>query len=142
MLKFLLCFSLFSVGAVAAPTDDIESLLSYIGGLEGASFVRNGTAHSPKEAEAHLRMKWTKQKAQIRTAEEFIQKCATDSSTSGKPYVIRFADKSEVKAADLLTKQLAELRGTTKRSTNGGVNASQPVGDVSIGAFVLSSSQR
>ena len=117
MLKTLVCFLLLNVGAVAAPVDEIDSLLRYIGGLEGASFLRNGAAHTPKDAEAHLRMKWTKQKAQIATAEDFIRRCATDSSTSGKPYVIRFADGTEQKAGDVLMKQLAVLRAAQQSTS-------------------------
>ena len=133
---------LFSAGEMAAPTDEIESLLSYIGGLEGASFIRNGTAHTPKEAEAHLRLKWTKQKAQILTAEDFIRRCATDSSTSGKPYLIRFSDQSEVKASDLLAKQLAVVRGETRRSTRSGSDQSRSVVNPKPGELVLTSFQR
>ena len=133
---------LFSAGAMAAPTDEIESLLRYIGGLEGASFVRNGTAHTPKEAEAHLRLKWTKQEAQILTAEDFIRRCATDSSTSGKPYFIRFSDQSEVKASDLLAKQLAVVRGETRRSTRSGSDQSRSVVNPKPGELVLTSFQR
>ena len=44
--------------AAMSPKQEIEALLSYIGGLKGASFVRNGVAYPAPEAVAHLRRKW------------------------------------------------------------------------------------
>src|ERR1041384_8040904 len=38
-------------------TTEIEALLRHVATLEGASFVRNGDSHTPKEAEEHLRLK-------------------------------------------------------------------------------------
>lgn len=97
------------VPAVSA-TAEIEALLGYVAALDGASFVRNGDAHSPREAEAHLRLKWGQQKKEIRTAEDFIRLCATKSSVSGKAYSIRFKDGREEEAAVVLGKQLAAIR--------------------------------
>jgi hypothetical protein len=110
MLKLLPLFLATLVGAVAAPVDEIESLLHFVGGLQGATFIRNGDAHSPSAAEAHLRLKWSMQKAQIKTAEDFIRLCATKSSMSGDPYLIRFADGHEEPAAAVLAARLSLLR--------------------------------
>lgn len=92
---------------------EIESLLHYIGAMEGASFVRNGQVHTPKEAEAHLRLKWTNQKSRIATAEDFIRLCGTKSSLSRKAYVIRFKDGHEEEAAVVLSKQLQVVRAAS-----------------------------
>lgn len=110
MLKLLPLFLVTLVGAVAAPVDEIEALLHFVGGLQGATFIRNGSAHSPSAAEAHLRLKWSNQKKQIKTAEDFIRLCATKSSMSGDPYLIRFADGHEEPAAAVLSAQLTILR--------------------------------
>jgi hypothetical protein len=110
MLKLLPLFLATLVGAVAAPVDEIESLLHFVGGLQGATFIRNGSAHSPSAAEAHLRLKWSNQKDQIKSAEDFIRLCATKSSMSGDPYLIRFADGHEEPAAAVLSTRLAILR--------------------------------
>ena len=93
-----------------SPTEEIEALLHHIASLDGATFVRNGDAHAPKEAEAHLRLKWGQQKKDIRTAEDFIRLCATKSSVSGKPYSIKFKDGREAEAATVLNQQLAVIR--------------------------------
>lgn len=111
MLKHIALFSLLFSAAVAAPIDDeIESLLHYIGGLHDAVFIRNGDEHTPTEAESHLRLKWSHQKDEIKTAEDFIRLCGTKSSMSGKAYAIRFADGHEEPAAEVLLKQLAVIR--------------------------------
>ena len=110
MLKYFLLLIALAGGAAAAPVDEIEGLLAYVGNLEGASFVRNGDAHTPAEAVAHLRTKWSAQKKQIQSAEDFIRLCATSSTVSGKPYTIRFSDGHEEKAGELLLKQLKMIR--------------------------------
>jgi Family of unknown function (DUF5329) len=109
---------LTTVGLAAAePVNEIESLLHYVGAMDGASFIRNGEVHTPKEAEDHLRLKWTKQKSQIVTAEDFIRLCGTKSSMSGKPYIIRFKDGHEEEAASVLSKQLQVIRGAATSRT-------------------------
>jgi hypothetical protein len=40
---------------------------------------------------------------------DFIEKVASVSSTSGKPYVIRFKDSHEVKCGDYLKEELKKL---------------------------------
>jgi hypothetical protein len=97
-----------------AATAEIEALLHYVAKLEGASFIRNGDAHTPKEADEFLRLKWGQQKKEVRTAEDFIRLCATKSSTSGKPYRIKLKDRPEENAADVLSKQLQAIRTAAK----------------------------
>lgn len=113
MLKFLPLFLLTAVAAVAAPVDEIESLLHYIGGLQGATFIRNGSEYPASAAESHLRLKCSNQKKQVQTAEDFIRLCGTKSSMSGDPYLIRFADGHEEPAATVLTRQLGVLRNVS-----------------------------
>ena len=85
----------------ANPDKEIESLLHYLGALDGAVFIRNGSEHTAPEAEAHLRMKWEKQQDKIHSAEDFIVLCGTQSSMSGTPYEIRFKDGKVAGAASL-----------------------------------------
>lgn len=116
LLTFACLFGATTGAAATTPTDEIEALLRYVAALDGASLIRNGDAHSPKEAEAHLRLKWGQQKKDVRTAEDFIRLCATKSSISGKPYSIKFKDGREEEAALVLTKQLVVLRAGSPAS--------------------------
>ena len=118
IFRYLVCVALFGVVQLfAAPVDEIEALLKYVSQLEGASFVRNGDVHTPKEAEAHLRLKWSNQKSKITTAEDFIKLCATKSSMSGQAYVIRFKDGHDEDAAKVLTRELEAIRAGAKTKT-------------------------
>ncbi len=90
----------------------IEALIQAVAGLQGAVFIRNGTEHSPKEAAEHLRLKWRNAGRRVQTAPDFIRLCASQSSMSGKPYEIRFADGRTVLARDWLWTELKRLEAT------------------------------
>lgn len=113
-MRFLALFSLFcfaSLASAATPKTEIEGLLAYLKGLEGAVFIRNGSEHSASEAEAHLRLKWERQADKIATAEDFIALCATRSSMSGERYRIRFQDGTTRFSGEVFTEQLHRQRG-------------------------------
>ena len=78
----------------------IEALIDSLREIEDAKFIRNGEEHTVDEAIAHLRGKWEGVKSEIRSAEDFIRNVGSKSSISGEPYRIRFADGSEIAAAD------------------------------------------
>ena len=69
---------------------EINHLLGLIG-QSGCEFFRNGTWYDAQRAQAHLRAKYDALIAsnQIKTAEDFIEKAASNSSMSGQPYQIR-----------------------------------------------------
>lgn len=116
--SILACFALIALAGMSLRAADaaaeIESLLASIKNLKDASFIRNGEKYTPSEAESHLRMKWSKAGSHVKTAEDFIALCATKSSFSGKPYLIRAADGSETEAAKFLTARLKEIRSGKK----------------------------
>ncbi len=90
-------------------TEKIEALIKHVAGLADAKFVRNGTEYDAPTAAKFLRRKWESQKDEIKTAQEFIDKAASESSTSGKPYLIRFKDGTETKSGEYLKAQLKKL---------------------------------
>lgn len=99
-------------GASALPErEKIERLIAWIGGLEGATFIRNGEEHAAAEAARHLRRKWDAAGDRITTAREFIEHVATRSSLSGAEYRIRLGDGTVVPAGTWLLQRLAELEG-------------------------------
>ena len=100
--------------AAAAPAaltenDKIERLLTLIGSMQGATFIRNGSDHTAKEAVDHLRMKWKSSLADITTAREFVDRIATKSSLTGEPYRIRLADGTVVEAGAYFGARLTEI---------------------------------
>ena len=56
-----------------------------------------------------MRDKWQHGRDQIKTALDFIDKAASRSSVSGKPYLIRFKDGREIESATFLRDQLKKV---------------------------------
>lgn len=86
----------------------IESLIAFIAKQDGV-FIRNGSEYTPAQAAEHLRMKWKRGGSGIKTAKEFIEKLATSSSMSGKPYQIRFKNGRTASVGPLLRIELARI---------------------------------
>lgn len=78
-------------------------------------FVRNGTEHSGPDAAAHLQRKYEHYRDEIARPEDFIAKAATQSETTGKPYMVKLADDQQVPLAKWLTTRLAEWRAAPER---------------------------
>jgi uncharacterized protein DUF5329 len=91
----------------AAEKQKIEALIRQVGELKEAKFIRNGWTYEPSTAVQFLRGKWDANLSEVKSARDFIDKVATISGTSGKPYLIRFKDGKEIKSGDFL---LAELK--------------------------------
>jgi hypothetical protein len=111
-LAWSLCFTATMVqGQQPAATEKqkIESLIKHIESLKDAKFVRNGTEYDAKTAGAFLRGKWEANSAAIKTAQDFIDKAASASSTTGQPYLIRFKDGKEIKSGEYLLSELMKL---------------------------------
>jgi hypothetical protein len=91
----------------AAEKQKIEALIKHVGDLKDAKFIRNGSTYDPSSAVRFLRGKWDANKIEVKSARDFIDKVASMSGTSGKPYLIRFKDGKEIKSSEFL---LAELK--------------------------------
>jgi len=87
----------------------IERLISSVQSLKDATFVRNGTEYDGKTAAEHVRTKWKAAGSKVKTARDFIRLAASKSSRSGKPYLIRFKDGSEVESETYLTERLEQI---------------------------------
>ena len=102
------------VAAVAAPageTQKIEALIQDVRNLKDATFIRNGSSYSSESAAIFLRRKWQANQSVVKTARDFIDKVASFSGTSGKPYLIRFKDGREIHSRDFLMARLKTLEG-------------------------------
>lgn len=87
----------------------IDHLIQYIRSLHGVTFDRNGTAHTPVEAADHLQMKRKKAGSKIKTARDFIEKIASKSSITGKPYLIIFKNGQSITCEAALLNELKKL---------------------------------
>ena len=92
----------------------IDFLISSIENIKGAKFIRNGTEYYGKEAVEHFRIKLRIAGGKIQTADDFIRLCASTSSISGKPYMIKSADGKTINSEQYFREKLKEYHSTEK----------------------------
>lgn len=97
----------------------IEALIQHVEDMKDAKFVRNDKEYDAKFAARFLRGKWEANQKKINTANDFIQKVASVSSTSGKPYLIRFKNGKEMKSREYLLEKLKELERSATSAPQG-----------------------
>ena len=88
---------------------EIDYLLTTIGHSD-CVFIRNGKEYGAEDAEAHLRMKYKRGKRYAPTTEKFIERLASQSSMSKKPYFIECANDGRVPSGQWLKQLLNEHR--------------------------------
>jgi hypothetical protein len=101
--------------AHATPPAAAAIEVTYLLGLieqSGCEFFRNGTWYDAQRAQAHLRAKYDMLTAtgQIKTAEDFIEKAASNSSMSGQPYQIRCGGGAAMTTRQWFSAALARYR--------------------------------
>lgn len=113
----LLCFVILlahlatNVWAASSPQpQDIEQqkihyLLDKVASSD-AIFIRNGQEYKGADAKAHLERKLKYAGSRIHTAEDFIAYVADKSSFTGKPYMVKKPDDTQVTANAWLHEQL------------------------------------
>ena len=107
-----------SVGSAALRAADlppaeekqIEALIAAIERMTDAAFIRNGRPYGAAAAAAFLRRKWRHREADVGSSDDFIEKVASFSSTTGQPYLIRFSDGRETPCSIFLRTELSNLR--------------------------------
>ncbi len=108
-LLFILCVAPVLATADAAVDSEIDYLLATVA-ESGCVFIRNGKEYSGDDARDHLALKRRRGKQYYDSADEFIERIASSSSWSGKPYQIRCSDEPQQPAGDWFKKVLVEYR--------------------------------
>ncbi len=114
-LLAIVALAVLAVAASAAPTAkaqrEIDGLIAALGD-SGCEFERNGSWHDAKTARAHLQKKYDylRKRGMADTAESFIERGASKSSMSGKPYRVRCPGKAVGTAAHWFEQRLRTLR--------------------------------
>ena len=88
--RAIICLLLVWPGAAfadAADEAEINYLLDFVASSD-CVFIRNGDEHDALDAADHLRLKYSRGKRYVGSAEEFIDRLATESSWSGEPYTV------------------------------------------------------
>ncbi|MCA9400711.1 MAG: DUF5329 family protein [Candidatus Omnitrophica bacterium] len=73
------------------------------------TFIRNGKKYDGEKAGAHLKKKWEAKKEQITSTEAFIEKVASHSWMSGKPYQIEYQNHETIPLKSVLYNELLRL---------------------------------
>ena len=110
-LTTLLAWRVAGAAPPAHEMSRIDKLIRFVETQKDMKFVRNGTEYSCAEAAKFLRGKMESMGAEVTTAREFIERIATKSSMSGKPYHVKFADGRMMPSAQFLGDELKRMEG-------------------------------
>jgi Family of unknown function (DUF5329) len=104
--SFLICFLVLALfhpvlvtAREACEQQRIDFLLKSVETARGITFIRNGSEYDGAAAGKHLRQKLAYAGERVRTAEQFIQYCASESSMTHRKYTVRLADGTTVDSA-------------------------------------------
>ncbi len=91
-----------------------------IGALQTAScqFNRNGSWHSAAEAKTHLlrKLDYLEKKNLVQSTEQFIERGASTSSSSGKSYLVKCGNADPVDSKTWLGGQLKIIRSSAAKA--------------------------
>lgn len=110
---FVVFFALAGNYAVADDNREIEFLLSFVASSD-CVFIRNGKEYQGNEASEHLTRKYDYAKGRIRSAEDFINKIASKSSMTRRPYLVHCSGK-EMLAGEWFSEALVSYRATVAK---------------------------
>jgi len=110
LLAFVLCGGALHAAPSSEEQARIERLITTVGAMNQVQFIRNGKAYNAEQAARFLRGKLKASTEQVHSVRDFIDHVATRSSTTGKPYLMRFPDGNEMPCAEFLNAELAKAR--------------------------------
>jgi len=115
----LLALWLAFLSAAYADAEDVMNLeIDYLLDTVATSdcvFIRNGSEHDGASARDHLNLKRRRGKRYFSSADEFVDRLASSSSWSGKPYHIRCGAEEQQLAKDWFTAVLDDYRSSHAR---------------------------
>ena len=91
---------------------DIQYLFDFVA-TSGCTFIRNGSDSNSEAAADHLRLKYSRGKRHVNSAEQYIDRLASESSWTGKKYTVNCNGEIS-ESGSWLHKALSEHRGQTK----------------------------
>jgi hypothetical protein len=117
-LFFLILLAVAAFAHAGASTPELRKIDALLDSVKssGVTFIRNGNEYTSKEAHEHLRKKlksarnsWFAPPEEEWTARMFIEKVASRSSISGKPYRVRLGNGKVVETRAWLSEMLREI---------------------------------
>ncbi len=116
LLAGLLIYGVLAAAPSALVQREIDHLLGHLE-RSGCEFYRNGDWYSAKDAHAHIEKKYSylREKGLVGNAEDFIRRAASQSSMSGRPYMVRCDGAASMPSAQWLTDELLQFRNGQAR---------------------------
>jgi len=106
---FLLTPCLLKGEQIDSVNKTVLHLISHVSS-SGLTFIRNTGRYTSAEAAEHMNNKYQHFREDIRTAEDFIEQCASRSLLTGKPYVVINEQGEQVRTSEWLRAELADYR--------------------------------
>jgi len=100
---------------------EIEHLLEFVA-ISDCTFHRNGNDHNSVDAADHLRLKYNRGKRYADSAELFIDRLASTSTWTGKPYTVTCSDQTEP-SGEWLNRELKHYRAASVSPASGETGA-------------------
>jgi hypothetical protein len=118
-LALLVAVSAQSAEPDATARKEIAHLIEHLA-TSGCQFHRNGTWYDAPRAVSHLERKYeySLDKGLITDADAFIQHAASQSSASGKPYLVKCGNQPETPSAAWFRAVLSEFRANNAKRQN------------------------
>jgi hypothetical protein len=97
---------------------EIDALLSRLE-ASGCMFQRNGSWYPAAEAKAHLlrKLQYLDERGMVQSAEQFIARAASSSSTTGAAYFVQCGTEASVRSETWLLAQLRAVRAAPGAGT-------------------------
>ena len=87
----------------------IDFLIQGVEKSTGTKFIRNAKEYDGHAAAAHLRIKLDYAGDRVKTAEDFVKFCASESSITHQKYTIRLENGTTMDAANYFMEQLRDF---------------------------------
>ena len=121
MKKLILPLLVAVTGPVLAEPDantkrEIAYLIEHLAN-SGCRFNRNGAWYDASRAVSHLKRKYDylQKRDLLPTTEAFIERAASESSASGKPYLVKCGNDPELQSAAWFREALTKFRAASPR---------------------------
>ena len=104
-------FSAFAHGMSKDTENEISHLFDYLKS-SSCQFNRNGTWYTTSEAADHINTKYQNllKRGLIKTTEDFIDRAASKSSMSGRPYLVKCDSSDSIESSIWFSTELNKYR--------------------------------
>ena len=111
------CFAVSAQQPDSAAKNEIAHLIDHLA-KSGCQFNRNGKWYDASRAVSHLTRKYEYllKRDLVPNAEAFIERAASESSASGKPYVVKCGKQPEVESAAWFREVLERFRAESNNA--------------------------